>query len=301
MVEGYDDLLAGNATELSGVTCPDDETLVVKLSSAYADFPFVASHPALAPVPECAESDVKSFYLAPVGNGPFMMDGKWEDGQEINLKKFDDYYGDKAKIDEALDMFEEAGVSAVLALRGDYIDGEQLVGEFNHASDLVSYIRSVKPDFKVFGACYPEGHYQADSLDQDIENLKIKVDAGVTHLISQLFYDNEDFYRFLDKARAAGITVPIEAGIMPVRGAKSVRRMAERNASRIPDRLNTLLNKWGDDIQSLRAAGILYASEQIADLVAHDVDGVHLYSMNHPATTRRIWRNAEPLFRGTQG
>ncbi len=77
MVEGYDDLLAGNATELSGVTCPDDETLVVKLSSAYADFPFVASHPALAPVPECAESDVKSFYLAPVGNGPFMMDGKW--------------------------------------------------------------------------------------------------------------------------------------------------------------------------------------------------------------------------------
>lgn len=97
-------------------------------------------------------------------------------------------YSDKAKIDEALDMFEEAGVSAVLALRGDYIDGEQLVGEFNHASDLVSYIRSVKPDFKVFGACYPEGHYQADSLDQDIENLKIKVDAGVTHLISQLFY-----------------------------------------------------------------------------------------------------------------
>ena len=156
-------------------------------------------------------------------------------------------YSDKAKIDEALDMFEEAGVSAVLALRGDYIDGEQLVGEFNHASDLVSYIRSVKPDFKVFGACYPEGHYQADSLDQDIENLKIKVDAGVTHLISQLFYDNEDFYRFLDKARAAGITVPIEAGIMPVRGAKSVRRMAERNASRIPDRLNTLLNKWGDE------------------------------------------------------
>ena len=99
MVEGYDDLVAGKATELTGVTCPDDETLVVKLTSAYADFPFVASHPALSPVPECAETDVKSFYLAPVGNGPFMMDGKWEDGQEINLKKFDDYYGDKAKID----------------------------------------------------------------------------------------------------------------------------------------------------------------------------------------------------------
>ena len=97
-----------------------------------------------------------------------------------------------------------------------------------------------------------EEEFDTEIPDEDIENLKIKVDAGVTHLISQLFYDNEDFYRFLDKARAAGITVPIEAGIMPVRGAKSVRRMAERNASRIPDRLNTLLNKWGDDIQSLR-------------------------------------------------
>mgnify|MGYP000402938237 CR=1 FL=1 len=192
--------------------------------------------------------------------------------------------------------------SAVLALRGDYIDGEQLVGEFNHASDLVSYIRSVKPDFKVFWCLLTrKATIRLTRWTRTSENLKIKVDAGVTHLISQLFYDNEDFYRFLDKARAAGITVPIEAGIMPVRGAKSVRRMAERNASRIPDRLNTLLNKWGDDIQSLRAAGILYASEQIADLVAHDVDGVHLYSMNHPATTRRIWRNAEPLFRGTQG
>ena len=175
-------------------------------------------------------------------------------------------YSDEAKIDEALDMFEAAGVSAVLALRGDYIDGEEPVGRFNHASD------------------------------QDIGNLKIKVDAGVTHLISQLFYDNDDFYRFLDKAHAAGIDVPIEAGIMPVRGAKSVRRMAKVNASRIPAKLEALLDRWGDDIQNLRAAGIIYASDQIADLVAHGVDGVHLYSMNHPATTRRIWRNVEPLF-----
>ena len=125
-------------------------------------------------------------------------------------------YSDEAKIDEALDMFEAAGVSAVLALRGDYIDGEEPVGRFNHASDLATYIHDRKPGLKVFGACYPEGHYSAASLDEDIGNLKIKVDAGVTHLISQLFYDNDDFYRFLDKAHAAGIDVPIEAGIMPV-------------------------------------------------------------------------------------
>ena len=100
LVEGYQDLVDGKATELKGVSCPDDSTFVVKLSKSYADFPYVCSHPALAPVPEAAESDAKNYYLAPIGNGPFQMDGKWKDGQEINLKKFDGYYGDhKAKVD----------------------------------------------------------------------------------------------------------------------------------------------------------------------------------------------------------
>ena len=205
-------------------------------------------------------------------------------------------YSDEAKIDEALDMFEAAGVSAVLALRGDYIDGEEPVGRFNHASDLATYIHDRKPGLKVFGACYPEGHYSAASLDEDIGNLKIKVDAGVTHLISQLFYDNEDFLRFVDKARAAGIDVPIEAGIMPVMNAKSVLRMSKMCESRVPEKLAVLLDKWGSDTALLKEAGIAYASEQICDLAARGVDGVHLYSMNHPATTRRIWRNVEPLF-----
>ena len=97
-VKGYDDVLNGDTEDLAGVTCPDDNTLVVELSSAFADFPYVCSHPALAPVPEAAKDDFQSFYLAPIGNGPFKMDGKWEDGQEINLVRFDDYYGDKAKI-----------------------------------------------------------------------------------------------------------------------------------------------------------------------------------------------------------
>ena len=100
MVQGYDELAAGDTDEFAGLSCPDDLTFVVKLTAAYADFPYVASHPALAPVPAAAEDDAKNFYLAPIGNGPFQMDGKWEDGQEINLKKFDDYYGEnKAKVD----------------------------------------------------------------------------------------------------------------------------------------------------------------------------------------------------------
>ena len=206
-------------------------------------------------------------------------------------------YSDKAKIDEALDMFEEAGVSAVLALRGDYIDGEQLVGEFNHASDLVSYIRSVKPDFKVFGACYPEGHYQADSLDQDIENLKIKVDAGVTHLISQLFYDNEDFYRFLDKARAAGITVPIEAGIMPVTNRKQIERMVSLCGASLPKKFVRIMHRYGDDPAAMQDAGIAYAVEQIVDLISNGVQGIHLYTMNNPTVAHRINQAVASLIR----
>ena len=145
-------------------------------------------------------------------------------------------------------------------------------------------------------ACYPEKHPQSATLEDDIDNLKKKVDAGVTHLISQLFYDNEDFLRFLDKVRAVGIETPIEAGIMPVMNAKSVRRMAGICQSRVPEKLEVMLDKWGDDNAVLKEAGIAYASEQISDLVARGVDGVHLYTMNHPCVSRRIWSNVKPFF-----
>ena len=119
---------------------------------------------------------------------------------------------------------------------------------------------------------------------------------GVSHLISQLFYDNEDFLRFVDKARAAGIDVPIEAGIMPVMNAKSVLRMSKMCESRVPEKLAVLLDKWGSDTALLKEAGIAYASEQICDLAARGVDGVHLYTMNHPCVSRRIWSNVKPFF-----
>ena len=205
-------------------------------------------------------------------------------------------YLDEQAVDEALDMFEAAHVEGVLALRGDSVEGQEPAGVFAHASDLAAYIRSRRPAFKLYGACYPEKHPQAATMDEDIDNLKRKVDAGITHLISQLFYDNGDFYRFLDKVRAAGIEVPIEAGIMPVTNAKSVRRMSATCQARVPEPVEVMLQRWGEDAASLREAGTLYASQQIADLVAHGVDGVHLYSMNHPAVTRRIWRNVEGLF-----
>ena len=205
-------------------------------------------------------------------------------------------YLNKDDVDQALDMFEQAKVSGVLALRGDRIDGAEPAGVFEHASDLAAYIRQRRPGMKIYGACYPEKHPQAATLEEDIDNLKKKVDAGVTHLISQLFYDNEDFLRFLDKARAADIDVPIEAGIMPVMNAKSVLNMSSKCQSKIPEKLGIMLDKWGSDRALLKEAGIAYASEQICDLVARGVDGVHLYTMNHPCVSRRIWSNVKPFF-----
>lgn len=198
-------------------------------------------------------------------------------------------YLDKDDVDEALDLFDQAKVSGVLALRGDRVEGAEPAGVFDHASDLAAYIREKRPNLKIYGACYPEKHPQAATLEEDIDNLKKKVDAGVSHLISQLFYDNEDFLRFVDKARAAGIDVPIEAGIMPVMNAKSVLRMSKMCESRVPEKLAVLLDKWGSDTALLKEAGIAYASEQICDLAARGVDGVHLYTMNHPCVSRRIW------------
>lgn len=205
-------------------------------------------------------------------------------------------YLTREQADEALDMFVQAKVAAVLALRGDRNPEREPAGVFHHASDLAAYIRRTHPEMAVYGACYPECHPQSKDLDEDIAHLRLKVDAGASHLISQLFYDDRDFLRFLDKARAAGIDVPIEAGIMPVTNAASVRRMTGMCSSKVPERLAVMLDRWGDDPATLREAGIIYASEQIADLVARGVDGIHLYTMNHPGVTRRIWANVKGLF-----
>lgn len=205
-------------------------------------------------------------------------------------------YLDLQTVDEALGLFDQAHVAGILALRGDRVEGREPIGEFKHASDLAAYIREHRPDMPIYGACYPEKHPQASTLDEDIDFLKRKVDAGVTHLISQLFYCNDDFLRFRDKARAAGIDVPIEAGIMPITTPVSVRRMAGMCQSRVPAEVETMLQRWGDDPEALKEAGIIYASEQINGLMAHGVDGIHLYTMNHPVVSRRVWANVKPLF-----
>ena len=199
-------------------------------------------------------------------------------------------------VDDTLAMFHEAGVSSILPLRGDVVEGRTPAGEFEHASDLAAYIHAVDPSFKLFGACYPGGHPQSASLEEDVENLKRKVDAGVTHLISQLFYSTDDFLHFLEVARGAGIEVPIEAGIMPPILAKSTLRMAKSCQAVVPPSLQRILERWQGNKEALQQAGIVYASEQVSELVSNGVEGVHLYSMNHPKVVRRIWNNVSSLF-----
>ena len=179
------------------------------------------------------------------------------------------------------------GVENILVLRGDINPDVTPKNDFKYASDLVSYIRA-NSDFGVSAACYPEGHLESPDLVSDIRHLKEKVDAGAQHLVSQLFFDNEDFFRFLERCRIAGINVPIEAGIMPVLSASSIQRMVSMCGSSLPAKLTRLLARYGDHPAALREAGIAYAIDQIADLIAGGVDGIHLYTMNNPAVARQI-------------
>ena len=190
-------------------------------------------------------------------------------------------------VDRTLAQLKADGVDNVLALRGDVNPDYPPKTDFAHAGDLIAYIRA-RSDIGVSAACYPEGHPESPDLESDIAHLKAKVDAGAQHLVSQLFFDNEDFYRFLERCRIAGIDVPIEAGIMPVLSAGSIRRMVSLCGASLPRKLTRLLARYGDHPQAMREAGIAYAIDQIADLIASGVDGIHLYTMNNPGVCRQI-------------
>ncbi|MDE6844406.1 MAG: methylenetetrahydrofolate reductase [NAD(P)H] [Lachnospiraceae bacterium] len=186
---------------------------------------------------------------------------------------------------------KDAGVSRVLALRGDrpqWMSDEQFNNrEFYYATDLVRYLKE-HSDLYISGACYPEKHFEAPTLEEDLRHLKEKVDAGVSSLISQMFFDNNYFYRFLDKARAMDINVPIHAGIMPITTAKQLGTTVSLSGSSVPKELADIIATYGEDKEDMRKAGIDYAVRQIRDLKEHGVDGIHIYSMNKIKTTTEI-------------
>ncbi len=193
----------------------------------------------------------------------------------------------KEDMNTILEYLKRQGTMNILALRGDRNPEIEPKKDFTYASDLVEYIRT-KGDFHLSGACYPEIHLEASSMEEDIEHLKHKVDCGVEHLISQLFFDNDYFFAFLEKARKKGITVPIEAGIMPVVNKKQIERMVTMCGVSIPSKLAKILQRYEHQEEALRDAGIAYAVEQIMHLVSSGVDGIHLYTMNNSYIATKI-------------
>lgn len=194
---------------------------------------------------------------------------------------------DREEISGILEQLQEEGIENVLALRGDVNPNVPMKHDFRYASELVEYIKG-KGDFSVSGACYPETHLEAPDAVTDIRNLKKKVDAGAGHLVSQLFFDNEMFYSFYEKTRIAGIDVPIDAGIMPVTNKAQIERMVNTCGASLPPKFQRVLQKYDENKEALFDAGLVYTLNQIVDLMAHDVDGVHIYTMNNPVVAKRI-------------
>lgn len=198
----------------------------------------------------------------------------------------------KNDIDNVVADLKAAGINNVLALRGDrpaYMTDEQYnAREFEHASDMIAYLKETT-DFKIAGACYPEKHFEAFSFKEDVRYLKQKVDLGVEMLISQLFFDNEMFYRFEEMIQIAGIDIPICAGIMPITTSKQLGTTVSLSGSSVPKKLADIIATYDDKPEDMRKAGIEYAVNQILDLKAHGVKDIHLYSMNKAKTTKEIF------------
>ena len=197
------------------------------------------------------------------------------------------------EIGKILDDLWAAGIRNVLALRGDPPVGQsQFVateGGFANADALVEYVRS-RHDFCIGVAGYPEGHPQCLNRTRDLEHLKRKVDNGGCFVITQLFFDNEEFYRFRDQARAMGIKVPLAAGIMPILNVAQIKRFVSMCGAKIPHPLLTKVESLEQDAEAVYAAGVEYAIRQCDDLLKNGVDGLHFYTLNKSKATVQICR-----------
>ena len=195
------------------------------------------------------------------------------------------------ELDGVLRRLDEAAIENVIALRGDPPRGETefvpVEGGFSHASDLVEHIGG-NYDFGIAAACYPEGHAEAVDLEADLGYTKLKVENGAEFLITQLFYDNNDYFEFVERARAAGIDVPIVPGVLPVLSASQIRRFTALCGSKIPPELDAELVKYAEDDDGAREMGVEYATRQVEELWAASVPGVHFYVLNRSYSVSKI-------------
>lgn len=196
-----------------------------------------------------------------------------------------------------LSNLRERGIGNVLALRGDIPEGFDFgAAKYAHASDLVSEIKA-GGEFFIGGACYPEAHPESASYKEDMAWLKVKEEAGCEFFTTQMFFDNDIFYNFMFRAREAGITIPVVAGIMPITNASQIKRIMSINQTALPQRFVRIVDRYGDNPEAMKQAGIAYATEQIIDLYANGIGAVHVYSMNHPDVARKIMENVSSIVR----
>lgn len=195
---------------------------------------------------------------------------------------------------EKINDIKNAGIKNIMALRGDFPKDNTFTKEnlyYHHATDLIKEIKNISDNFCIGGACYPETHPESANQKEDIKHLKEKVDAGCSFLTTQMFFDNNLLYNFLYKIRAAGITVPVIPGIMPITNANQIKRALELSGSFIPWRFKSLVDKFGYSPAAMKQAGIAYATEQIIDLFSNGITNVHVYSMNKPDVAVAIMNN----------
>ena len=203
---------------------------------------------------------------------------------------------DKKTIKDAIDELRNNNIKNILALRGDEpSEGKSIHGDYKYASDLAREIKNLG-DFCVGGACYVEGHPESKTLQDDINSLKIKVDAGCEFFTSQMFFDNDRFYNFMFRLLGSGISVPIVAGIMPITNAAQISRIFSLSGTALPPRFKAMVDRFAGNPAALRQAGLAYATGQIIDLISNGVNHIHIYCMNRPNNARVIMRGLDKIF-----
>ena len=188
----------------------------------------------------------------------------------------------KETVRKMIETYRENGIENIMALRGDIPAEGRSVFDYDHASELIYDIKSIDENMCIGGACYPEGHVECERQSEDIRHLKEKVDVGCDFLMTQMFFDNSTLYSFLYRIREVGIEVPVVAGIMPITNPTQVKRSVALSGATIPQRFRAMVDRYGDNLQSMKQAGVIYAAEQIVDLIANGVGHIHVYTMNKP-------------------
>lgn len=204
----------------------------------------------------------------------------------------------KAEVHQLIQNLKQLGIENILALRGDIPEGMTFPTKdrYRYAYELVGAIRE-RGDFCIGAACYPEGHVENEHKEDDIRYLKQKVDCGVDFLTTQMFFDNDIHYNFLYRIREAGITVPVLPGIMPITSASQMKRSQKLSGTVFPRRFLSLLDRFGDNPEAMKQAGIAYATDQIIDLLANGIKNIHIYSMNKPDIAAKIMENLSEIIK----